>query len=87
MYFCLDHETRKVVDQNGFSFTADQFHKIRERYDRQRKPLDMTLSCQRLIQFNYDWDKLEEFYENTAAPVVVGGVPGCFSTDVAAGGK
>ena len=63
MYFCIDEKTRKVVDQNGLSFTVEQFHKIRERYDRQRKPLDMTMACQRLIQFNYDWDKLAKFYD------------------------
>jgi len=62
MYFAIDEETKEVVDQNGVRFTTDQFQTIRERYDRLRKPLDMTLSCQRLVSYNYDWDKLAKFY-------------------------
>lgn len=63
MYFCIDEKEREIVDQNGVSFTPEQFEKIRERYDRLRKPLDMTLSCQRLIRMNYDWDALKKFYD------------------------
>ena len=62
MYFAIDENTHEIVDQNGFRFTAEQFHQIRERYERQEKPLDMTLSCQRLVSYNYDWDKLAQFY-------------------------
>lgn len=63
MYFCIDEESREIVDQNGFRFSVEAFHKIRERYEMQRKPMDMTLSCQRLIQMNYDWDALKQFYD------------------------
>jgi len=62
MYFSIDQATKEFVDQNGVRFSTKQFRAIRERYDRQRKPLDMTLSCQRLIRYNYDWGKLAEFY-------------------------
>jgi hypothetical protein len=62
MYFCIDQDRRKVIDQNGVEFSANQFHKIRERYERQLKPLDMTLSCQRLVSMNYDWGELEKYY-------------------------
>ena len=63
MYFCIDEKTKEFVDQNGLRFSTDQFIGILERYDRQRKPIDMTLSCQRLIRMNFDWDKLEKFYQ------------------------
>jgi len=63
MYFAIDESTKEIVDQNGVRFTVKQFHQIRERYDRLNKPLDMTLSCQRLVSYNYDWDKLAEFYQ------------------------
>ncbi|MBW2178806.1 MAG: hypothetical protein JRG81_00295 [Deltaproteobacteria bacterium] len=62
MYFAIDESTKEVVDQNGVRFTAGQFQEIRERYDRLNKPLDMTLSCQRLVRYRYDWGKLAKFY-------------------------
>ena len=63
MYFAIDEETREFVDQNGLRFSTDQFIKILERYDRQRKPIDMTLSCQRLIRMMFDWNALAKFYD------------------------
>lgn len=62
MYFAIDETTREIVDQNGVRFTTDQFQAIRERYARLNKPLDMTLSCQRLVSYNYNWDNLAEYY-------------------------
>lgn len=64
MYFAIDDKTREFVDQNGVRFTTEQFIKVLERYDRFRKPVDMTLSCQRLISMNFDWEALEKFYKD-----------------------
>ena len=64
MYFAIDEKTREFVDQNGVRFTTEQFQSILERYAKQRKSVDMTLSCQRLVNYGFDWDRLNKFYQD-----------------------
>ena len=64
MYFAIDEKTKEVVAQSGARFTTKQFQAIRERYDKQGITLDMTLSCQRLVSYDYNWAKLAKYYDD-----------------------
>ena len=59
MYFAIDEGTKEFVRDDGLRLSTGQFKKLFLGTD---KPIDMTLSCQRLVRYNYDWDKLEKFY-------------------------
>ena len=61
MYFCIDEEQNAIISDDGVSFSVDDFKRI---LDEATEPIDMTLSCQRLVRFGFDWDRLAEFYKS-----------------------
>lgn len=62
-YFALNLDTRTIVSEHGDTFTVDQFKKI---LSRAAAPMDMTLMLQRLVRYDFDFDRLENYYELTA---------------------
>ena len=59
-YFALDLDTGIVKDEYGETYTIEQF---REVINKAGRALDMTMMCARLIQYDYDLNKLKEFYQ------------------------
>ena len=66
MYFAIDMENKVVVNDNGDILTVEQFKKIVESHSAHGDFLDMTLSLQRFISCDYDFDALEAEYQNMA---------------------
>jgi hypothetical protein len=64
MYFCIDEKNRKIVNDSGDVFTAEQFKTIIQRNSKKNKVFDMTLAVQRLISFDFNWDRLSNFYDS-----------------------
>ncbi len=61
-YFALDLDTGIVKDEYGETYTIEQFREI---INKAGRALDMTMMCARLIQYDYDLNKLKEFYQQT----------------------
>jgi len=61
MYFALDEDRRMVVDDDGNEYTTEQF---KEAMREARNGFDMTLTVQRWIRFDFDFDKLNDFYNS-----------------------
>lgn len=59
-YFAVDLNGKNITDEYGKIYTIDKFKQFVEN---SKHSLDMTLMAQRLIRFNYDLNKLEEFYK------------------------
>ena len=64
MYFSIDENKKRIINEDGDEFTADQFKKIIERNAAKNIFFDMTMATARFIRFNYDWEALKEFYDN-----------------------
>ena len=62
-YFAADLDKRIIVNEQGDKFSAEQFKKIIQRNAAKNKFFDMTMMTQRFIILDYNFDKLEEFYE------------------------
>ena len=61
-YFALDLEAGYIKDEYLNGYSIEEF---REFVNNSQIPLDMTMMVQRLISFDYDIDKLREFYKNS----------------------
>ena len=62
MYFAVDEEKRLIVNDEGDTFTTEQFKKIIQGNAAKDVFFDMTLMCQRFITLGYDFDALNDFY-------------------------
>ena len=62
-YFSIDIDKKEIVSEFGERYSIEQFKKILETASR---PVDMTLMCQRFIQYNFDFNRLEQFYAGRA---------------------
>ena len=60
MYFAIDLDKRVVQSDKGEVFSVNQFKRVLER---SKMPIDMTLMCQRFVNYDFDFDKLLEYYE------------------------
>ena len=60
MYFALDESRRIVVGEDGIDYTVEEFKKILSR----GVVVDMTQMLQRFVLFNFDFDRLADFYDN-----------------------
>ena len=59
-YFAIDMENRVFVTEDGDQLSLNQFKKILGNAD---GPIDMTLMCQRFVQYDFNWDRLERYYD------------------------
>jgi len=58
-YFSIDIDKKEIVSEFGERYSIEQFKKILKLAD---SPVDMTLMCQRFIQYNFDFNRLKQFY-------------------------
>lgn len=59
MYFATDDKARTIHNDKGDIFTVEQFKKILKN---STKPIDMTLMTQRLVRYDFDFDRLDDYY-------------------------
>ena len=62
MYFAIDEDQKLIVNEDGDEFTFEQFKTILQNAAEKKTCVDMTLMTQRLISFDFDWVKLNNFY-------------------------
>jgi hypothetical protein len=63
MYFAIDDKKKRIVNDFGDEFTAEQFKKIIQRNAAKNKFFDMTLMTQRFITLDYNFEALNDFYK------------------------
>jgi hypothetical protein len=63
-YYGLNLETGKVHEESGQDYSIEEFKKMLTEANEHGNGLNVTLMLQRFINYNYDIERLKEFYKN-----------------------
>jgi hypothetical protein len=62
MYYAVNEKKRCITDDEGNEYTIRQFKVLLKLAAEREEFVDMTQMTQRLTSFDFDFDKLAEFY-------------------------